>query len=276
MKFHDFNPDSDKPLIHLAHANGFPPVTYQKAIQSLLPHYHVISFFARPLWGNTPPEWLHHWSQMADDLVESLKKFSPKKIIGIGHSLGGVLTLYAATKELDIFSRVILIDPTMLAPNILLKIKFMKLFGLETRYHLVKGALRRRRTWESTKAAYEYFRGRALFKNWSDEIVKLYAVSMTGAVPEGGVQLIYSPEWEARIYKTIPTDVWKFAALLQQPTLVIRGETSNTFTADSEKAFKKVNPKATFEVVRGTGHLVPQEKPEEVGVFVENFLTKKF
>jgi pimeloyl-ACP methyl ester carboxylesterase len=276
LKFHDFNPGSNKPLVHLAHANGFPPATYQKAIQGLLPYYHVISFIARPLWGDTPPEWLHHWSQMADDLIEGLKEFSGQKIIGIGHSLGGVLTLYAATKEPDLLSRVILVDPTMLAPNLLWKIKFMKLFGLESRSYLVKGALRRKRTWESTELAYEYFRERVLFKNWSDEIVKSYTVSMTGPAAKGGVQLIYPPEWEARIYKTIPTNVWKFAALLQQSTLVIRGETSNTFTVESEKAFKRINPETTFEVVRGAGHLLPQEKPEDVGALVANFLLNKF
>lgn len=272
MKFHDFNPGSNKPFVHLAHANGFPPATYQKAIQNLLPHYHVVSFLARPLWGNTPPEWLHRWSQMADDLIEGLRDFSGQKMTGIGHSLGGVLTLYAAIKKPDLFSRVILIDPTMLAPRFLWKVKFMRLFGLEARSYLVKGALRRRRTWDSTEAAYKYFREKVLFKNWSDEIVKSYAVSMTGPSPEGGVQLLYPPEWEARIYQTIPNDVWKFAALLQQPTLIIRGETSNTFTIESEKVFKKINSKAIFEVVQGVGHLLPQEKPGEVGALISKFL----
>jgi pimeloyl-ACP methyl ester carboxylesterase len=103
-------------------------------------------------------------------------------------------------------------------------------------------------------------------------MVKSYVDSVTGPSPEGGVQLIYPPEWEARIYKTIPTDVWKFAKVLQQPTLVIRGETTNTFTADSEKAFRKMNPNTIFKMVPGAGHLVPQEKPAEVGCLISDFL----
>ncbi len=272
MKFQDFNPNSNKPLVHLAHANGFPPATYQKTTQRLLPHFHVVSLFARPLWGDTPPEWLRDWSQLADDLIEGLKGFGGQKIIGIGHSLGGVVTLYAAIKEPDLFSHVILIDPTMLPPKLLWKIKFMKLFGLEARSFLVKGALRRKRTWTNIEAAYGYFRQRNLFKNWSDDMVKTYTESITGPLAEGGVQLIYPPEWEARIYKTIPTDVWKFAAMLKQPSLVIRGEFSNTFTAESEKTFRKIHPNTTFEVVQGTGHFVPHEKPEEVGAMISNFL----
>jgi pimeloyl-ACP methyl ester carboxylesterase len=271
-KYFDFNPGSDKPLVHLAHANGFPPQTYQKALQSLLPQYHVISFPARPLWGDTPPEWLKHWSQLSDDLLEGLRSFKNQKIIGIGHSLGGVLTLYATVKQPDLFSRIILIDPTMLAPKLLWQIKLMKFFGLEARSYLIKGALRRKGTWENREEAYQHFRSRSLFKNWPDEVVEAYIGSMTVSSPTGGVYLIYPPEWEAQIYRTIPTDIWKFAALLQQPTLVIRGETSNTFTSHSEKAFRKVNPKATFEVVQAAGHLVPQERPIEIGELLTDFL----
>ena len=240
----------------------------------MLDHYKIISFYPRPLWGDTPPEWLKNWSQMADDLIESLDGLKAKNIIGIGHSLGGVLTLYAAVKRPDLFSKVILIDPTMLPPKLLWKFKFMKLFGFEARSFLVQGALRRKRTWESAKAAYEYFRGRQLFKNWSDEMVRAYSDSITGPAPDGGVQLIYPPEWEAQIYRTIPADVWKIAKLMEQTTLVIRGKTSNTFTADSEQAFRKANPRASFEVVPGAGHLVSQEAPDQVGKLMGKFLNK--
>ena len=272
LKYFEFNPNSTKPLIHLAHANGFLPQTYQESLKPLFGQYKIISFYPRPLWGDTPPEWLKTWSQMADDLIESLDSIKAKNIIGIGHSLGGVLTLYAAVKRPDLFSKVILVDPTMLSPKLLFKFRLMKLFGFEARSFLVKGALRRKRNWESGQAAYEYFRGRQLFKNWSDEMIRAYSASITGPATDGGVQLIYPSEWEAQIYRTIPSDVWKFAKLLQQPTLVIRGETSNTFTADSEKAFRQANPQVSFEVVPGAGHLVSQEKPKEIGRLMRDFL----
>ena len=272
MKLYDFNPDSDKPILHLAHANGFPPQTYRKAIEPLLKDFHVISLLARPLWGDTPPEWLKHWNQMADDLLTGLKEMGVSKAIGVGHSLGGVLTLYGAVKEPDLFTHVILVDPTMLSPKLLWQIKLMKLFGFEARKYLIQGALRRKRTWASTQEAHEYFRGRQLFKNWPDDIVRAYTDSMTMPSPAGGVWLIYPPEWEARIYQTIPTDVWRFAKQLRQPTLVIRGENSNTFTSDGEKSFRKVSPTAQFEVVREAGHLVPQERAEEVGDLISRFI----
>lgn len=272
LRIFEFNPGSTKPLLHLSHANGFLAPTYQKAFEPLLAHYHAVSLSMRPTWGDTPPQWLKSWSQMADDLITGLGEIKAQRVVGVGHSLGGVLTLYAAVKKPDLFSHIILIDPTLLSPKLLWQIKLMKLFGLEARSFLIKGALRRKRDWQSPGAAYEYFRGRRLFKNWSDEMVKTYTESITASSVQGGVHLSYPPEWEAQIYKTIPTDVWKFAKQLQQPALVIRGENSNTFTADSEKAFRKANSRVVFKVVPGAGHLVPQEKPEEVAHLIMNFL----
>ncbi|HEY5039823.1 MAG TPA: alpha/beta hydrolase [bacterium] len=272
FKLFEFNPGSSKPPLHFAHANGFPPETYKAPLEPLLPDYRVISLRARPLWGNTPPEWLKNWSQLADDLLEGLKESGIQKVVGVGHSLGGVATLYAALKQPSLFTHIVLIDPTMLSPGLLRKVRWMKLFGWEARNQLVEGALRRKRNWESVEAAYEYFKGKPLFKNWPDETIRAYAQSMTVPSMEGGVEIAFPPEWEARIYRTIPTDVWKCAKLLQHRVLVIRGENSNTFTAESEKAFREANPQAVFAVVPGAGHLVPQEKPEEVGRLILNFL----
>ncbi|HEV2355899.1 MAG TPA: alpha/beta hydrolase, partial [Puia sp.] len=253
MKVFDFNPGSTKPFLHLAHANGFLPPTYRESLEPLFPHYHVVSIPARPLWGDTSPEWLKSWSQMADDLIRGLEEMKVSQVVGVGHSLGGVLTLYAAVKRPDLFSRVILIDPTMLEPKFLWQIRIMKIFGFEARSFLIKGALRRRREWPSPREAYDYFRGRQLFKNWSDEMVKTYTDCIIEPTAQGGVCLAYPPEWEARIYKTIPTDVWRLAKLLRQPTLVLRGERSNTFLAAGEKVFRQLNPKVSFETVSGAG-----------------------
>jgi pimeloyl-ACP methyl ester carboxylesterase len=132
--------------------------------------------------------------------------------------------------------------------------------------------LRRRRHWDSLEDALKSFKTKALFQSWPAETLEDYTQSMTAPDPQGGVSLVYPPEWEAKIYQTIPTDVWKAASGLKLPTLVIRGETSNTFTAESEKAFQKANPSAVFRRVAGAGHLLPFEKPEETAALVRDFL----
>jgi pimeloyl-ACP methyl ester carboxylesterase len=273
MDFFQFNAPSEKPTLHLAHANGFPPQTYRRFFKSFTDQYQGLGFPARPLWPGSPPaKTLRHWSLFADDLLDALRPLGDKKIVGVGHSLGGVLTLYAALKEPERFSRIVLMDPTMLPPALLRKVWWMKKCGLEFRSDLVAGALRRRRHWDSLEAALESFKTKALFQSWPTETVGDYAESMTAPDPQGGVSLVYPPEWEARIYQTIPTDVWKAAAGLKVPTLVIRGEASNTFTDESEAAFQKADPSAIFRVVAGAGHLFPFEKPGETAALVRDFL----
>ena len=271
----DFNPDSPRPLLHLSPANGFPAATYRKILEPLLASHHAVSLPMRPLWGDTPPRWLKHWDQMAEDLAGGLAELGAKGIIGVGHSLGGVLTLAAAVRHPELFSRVILLDPTLLAPGFLWKIRLLRCVGFEARSFLVKGALKRKRNWGSAEEAYVYFRSRRLFADWTDEIVRTYVENNTAPSRDGGVALVYPPEWEARIYQTLPTDVWKSAAKLRQPTLVIRGERSNTFTAQAEKAFRKAAPQAVFRLVPGAGHLLAQEKPGIVGSFMREFLQDK-
>jgi pimeloyl-ACP methyl ester carboxylesterase len=212
------------------------------------------------------------WSLLSGDLLRALKPLGRKKVIGIGHSLGGVLTLTAALREPERFSRIILIDATMPDPAHLLLFEGMRRLGLTPREDLVKGALRRRRHWDSREAAFRAFAGKPLFQSWKQGVLRDYVEGMTAPSPQGGVDLVYPPEWEARIYQTIPTDVWKGVHGLKVPVLVIRGENSNTFTARSEKAFARRLPSARLEKVPGAGHLVPFEKPAETADLILDFL----
>jgi len=171
-----------------------------------------------------------------------------------------------------LFSKLVLIDPTMLEPSLLWKIRWMRLFRLEARNQLVQGALRRRRSWANREEALAYFKGKPLFKNWPEDSIKAYVESITEVQAGGEARLAYPPEWEARIYRTIPTDVWNLPLRIRCPALVIRGERSNTFTEKSEKAFQKANPSVPIHVVKEAGHFVPQEKPRETGKLMLEFL----
>jgi pimeloyl-ACP methyl ester carboxylesterase len=271
MEFFRFNPPSEKPILHIAHANGFPPLTYRRFFQPLASQTQGLALVTRPFWPGADARDLKDWSLLTEDMLQALKTLG-KKVIGVGHSLGAVITLNAALEAPELFSRVILIDPTMLAPHLLREAWLLRKLGLEFRPDLVRGALRRRRHWDSREAALEGFKSKGIFKSWPLDVLKDYAQSMTAPDPQGGVSLTYSPEWEAKIYQTIPTDVWAKAARLQVPALVLRGETSNTFTAPSEAAFRKASPQTVFQVVPGAGHLAPHEKPEQTAAFVLDFL----
>jgi pimeloyl-ACP methyl ester carboxylesterase len=274
MKYHDFNQRSDLTLVNLAYANGFPPETYTVALRPLFEHYHVVSLHARPLWGDCEPESLTNWAQFGDDLLAGLDTLTPNPVIGIGHSVGAIATLYAAAKHPDRFSRLVLLDPTLLSPPIVTIIFVLRLLGREPRFRLAEGALRRRRTWDSVDAAYDYFRSKRLFVRWPDRVLRNYAESITTPGDDGQVHLNYSPEWEARIYNTIATDVWGLLRRVRLPMLVIRGAESEPFTPLSLLTFRLIKPSVPVITLREAGHLLPQEQPEAVGKLIGEFLAR--
>ena len=96
--------------IVFSHANGFPALSYSYLFELLAPNYiHHINLFAHGDYKIN-----NNWISLGDELIEFVEKQS-KPVIGIGHSMGGVATLYAATKRNDLFSKIILLDPPLVA-----------------------------------------------------------------------------------------------------------------------------------------------------------------
>ncbi len=271
-KYYEFPSNPKGTLVNVAYANGFMPQTYARALQLLFSDYRVLSLHARPLWDNCPPESLQSWHQFGDDLLQRLDELTDQPVIGIGHSVGAIATMYAAVAHPERFSHLILLDPTLLPRTYLWIVRLMRLLGREARLPLVQQALRRGRAWLSVEDAYTYFRGKRLFSRWSDDQVRTYAESITTPDGRGGVKLVFSPEWEAQIYRTVATDVWRYPNRIKPPLLVICGELTDTFVQPSAALFARLNPRAQIVTIKGAGHLVAQEQPDEVGRAIQNFL----
>ena len=258
-------------MIHLAHANGFPPKTYQKLIDKLTPHYRVIGMEARPLWPNSKFEDFKSWREGADDLIRFMDEQGLSNIIGIGHSFGAVCTLIAANKRPDLFKKLVLIEPVVLPKWYYLFIPFTPDFLLREINPIVKNTLVRTDKWPNREAAYRQFRKNRLFANTDDAELWDYVNSGISPNQNGGVSLTYSKEWEAKIYMTI-TDPWREMKRLKQPFVVLKGETSDTIFPSVWKKLKVSNPKGNFIEILDTGHIVPLEKPNEVAETLRTFL----
>lgn len=260
------------PVIHLAHANGFPPGAYRPLAETLVGDYHVIGLATRPLWPGSRPDQAPSWRPLADDLIAALDDLGLQGILGVGHSLGGVLTMWAAIRRPDLFRAVVLIDPVILPPAWLWVARTMRVIGLGRRLPLVQGALRRRRIWPSRSDCYAHYRDKALFARWPDASLWAYVEAGTRPRADGQVELVYPPAWEAHIFATVPTNVWRDVPRLTVPALVIRGAHSDTFRAASQARMARLLPQARFLVIPGAGHLVPMERPQEVGATIRDFL----
>ena len=260
------------PVLHLAHANGFPPGTYRLFARALAGRYHVVALPARPLWPGSTPGEAPTWRAMAGDLRRGLEALAAPGIVAVGHSLGGVLTLWAAIDRPDLFRAAVLIDPVILPPHWLWWLRLARAAGLDGRQPFVQAALRRRRIWPDDRACFDHYRRKQLFARWSDDALWDYvrAATRDGA---GGVTLRYPPEWEAHIFATVPTGIWRDVPRLRLPCLVVRGEHSETFLPASLARVARLLPAARVVTIPGAGHLLPMERPRETAAAVLDFLT---
>lgn len=268
----------DAPTLHIAVANGFPPKTYSPLLRPFMDSYRVISLPPRALWGDeVPPDGFHDWWMVADDLLAGLDTYQLNDVIAVGHSFGGIGSLLAVIKEPERFKALILLDPTILMPNILSMIQQAWDQGVIDQLPMVQGANRRRRQFDSVDDAFTRFRGKRLFEGWSDEVLRLYAEHGTQPASDGkGVELTWSAEWEAFYFSTVQQTIWDDLPEVNGlvPTLIIRGGASDTFVAEAVKRTKSLIPAATYAAVDGHGHLFPQSDPQSAANIIQEFLAR--
>lgn len=285
IPFDDFG--GEGPLIHFAHANGFPPATYRQLLARLAERAHVVAIHHPPLWPGQSWDDFDDWRVLGVDVIQLLESLGARDVVGIGHSLGGVATIYAAAARPDLFRALVLIEPVLIMPEVYHRLGFGKP-GAEARIPIIRSALQRRERFPDRRAAFEHWRAKATFARLTDATLWNYVnAAITDAadaveaqdgrgkdraVATDGVSLLYPRDWEARIYATIPVAVWEVLPQLRTPTLALRGEDTDTISPDAWREWQVRQPGATFVEVPGTGHLLPLESPDAVAEQILGFL----
>jgi len=269
-----FDLGSTGPSLHFLHANGYPPECYQPFLELLETQYHVFGMLLRPLWKDSNPDAIQSWKPFSQDLLQFLGQ-RPAPVIGAGHSIGAIVTLRAALQSPGKFRALILLDPVLFVPSRLISWKFFYTLGWGDRLHpLIQGAKMRRRVFDDLEMVFQSYRKRNIFRYMSDENLRIHIEGMTRPNADGTHELIYSPEWEAQIYRTglQDFDIWRNLPKLQVPTLLIRGAETDTFLEKAAKLVKRRQPKARMETLEKSTHLLPLERPQEVFDILQSFL----
>lgn len=254
--------------MHFAHANGYPPGAYGELFEGLRAHHHVIAMRARPLWPGAQPGAISDWRPLADDLARFLDQQGLQRVVGWGHSMGATTTLRLALRQPQRFQALVLIDPVFFTPPMILFWDLVYRLGLSYRLHpLVKGALKRRQTFESRAAMYANYRQKAVFRRLSDTALHNYVRALGCERPDGGVGLCYPAAWEARIYVTgvrLDLELWQALPRLQPPLLIVRGAETDTFREGTGRLVQRKLPSARVHTVPDSTHLLPLERPQAV------------
>jgi pimeloyl-ACP methyl ester carboxylesterase len=260
------------PVLHFAHANGFPPGTYDAFVRQLSGHFQVLGMECRALWGTEDPAQFRHWCEAGQDLARFLSEMGLREVVAVGHSLGAVTSLYCAVAHPKLIGVLVLIDPVILPPWFPLLWPLLAVLGLNRPATLAAQARRRRVEWPSREVLLRAYRSAPVFKRWQEPFLADYIISGTVGDAAGGVRLRYPREWEARIFETPPLDVWRVLPRLRDtPVLVIRGRHSPTYRADTMRCMRWLLPQARFLEMPDADHFVPMCKPEETASAIVEF-----
>lgn len=263
IPFHDFGGEGE--LIHFAHANGYSPESYNQLLHPLTNDYQVIGMLQRPLWQNTDYTLIKNWHQLADDMIQFFDEQKIMGVIGLGHSLGGVVSVLAANKRPDLFSKLVLIEPVIF-PKLMTTINHLMPMALRKKYvPVAKVALKRRDHWSSEQELFDSYRKKKIFALMSDSSIWDWIKAGTMPDDRGGVTLRFTKQWEAHMYATV-TNVLDGLDKLKIPFYILKGENTNVI---SDKMWTKLNSKYPTERLieyKKATHLLPLELPEEIAI----------
>ena len=256
-------------IIHFAHANGFPSGTYRKMLSCLQQRYVVTAI---DKLGHDPRYPVDdNWESLVEELTDHIEGSAEKPVVGLGHSLGGVLTFMAAYRRPQLFSKIIMLDPPLVYGPPSMLIFLAKKLRIIDRVRLVSQTKKRRTRWPSQEEAEAYFRRISLFRRFDPDCLRDYVRYGTTSV-EGGVMLSFDVNIEASIFRTTPHNMTSLQNRLGVPGAVIVGE--NSYTANNMiRRFAKRHRLHLERLKYGT-HLFPLEYPERTAVLVMETMQK--
>lgn len=257
-------------VLHFAPANGFPTGTYSKLLRILGDDYDVISI---EKFGHNPQYPVdENWKNLVEELLNSIESKMSEPVIGVGHSMGSVLTFLAAYQRPDLFKKVILLDPPFLYGIIAWLVFISKKIHTINRLKEVQLANNRRTNWASREEAEAYFGSKALFRKFDPECFKdyvQYGITQT----ENGVALSYDVKVESKIYKTNPHNIGHLKSRLNVPGKVILGKDTYGITKSTMPRFTRKHS-LIFQQLDYGGHLFPMEYPDSTASLIKEAIVE--
>lgn len=207
------------------------------------------------------------WTHLVEQLEDTIEReWRGEPVFGVGHSLGGYLTLLAAVRRPELFRAIVLLDAPVIGPIKGRLLGASKRFGIVDRVTPAGATRDRRSSWPSREDAKAHLRTRKLFRRFAGECLDDYVRhGLVGG--RGHLRLRIDPEIEYRIYRTVPHDMWRHARRLDVPAGFVGGADSDVVRLVGLAAMRAFRKRR----VPG-GHLFPFEHPREAAAAVEALL----
>lgn len=249
-----------KEVIHFAHGNGFPSRCYRQLFNYLEQQYAC--FYVDKIGHNPQYPVTENWECLVDELLASVSEHrNNKPVIGVGHSLGGVLTFLAAIREPCLFKAIVMIDSPILNQFKSKLIKLAKVAGSIDRLTPAFRTLARVCHWKTREELVYYLRSKPLFKTFTSECLEDY-INYGWLQTEKGYTLVFDKHIEYLIFKTIPHHLYQFKGKLKVPAFLIYGDKSSIVDSFDRRYMKK-HYSINLHKMKGS-HMLPMEYPKEL------------
>lgn len=248
-----------KQMIHFAHGNGFPALCYSQMFHDLKPRFDYC--YIEKIGHNPQYPVGENWHNLVQEVIDSIKRQANKPVIGLGHSLGGILSLLAAIEEPNLFQSVIMLDSPLIGPLKSSMVKMAKTLGIIDRVTPAFRSKGRRTHWQNYDQLIHYLKTRDLFKTFTDQCLNDY-ITYGLEYKEDGYHLVFDRHIEYQIYRTIPHVIPQYQGKLLRPAVLIYGDKSTVVDKHDVRYMKN-----QFHIkcikFKGT-HLFPMEHPQEL------------
>ncbi|MFB2538028.1 alpha/beta fold hydrolase [Acinetobacter sp. c3-l95] len=261
-------------LIHFAHANGVPTPVYQELF-SYLDGYGIIT--PDTAFGMHDDYAIDmHWQALTQQVIQSIEQQSQgKKVIAVGHSLGGILSLQAAMQRPDLIEQLILLDPPLFVGYHALTLHLAQ----KTHDYFVDkispaGLSKKRRDhWENREQAHSLLRQRGFFKDFSQNSFDHYIqYALVDDQENGGVKLAVDKSKEVDIFRNLPSLYWQaqHRKTLDMPVTLIAGQDSPFVKQATAQASAKAFGFEYMEIAGG--HMFPLQFPKQTATLIQQLI----
>ncbi len=251
------------PAIVFSHANGFPAGSYRvlfEAWRAAGYRVHAVEKFGHDARFPVTSNWPH----LRDQLVDCIEHEAKAPAFLVGHSLGGYLSVLAASRRPELVRGVVLLDAPLLGSVVSQVMRLGKATGFVKRFSPGQVSVRRRQHWPDAAAALAHFAAKPVFARWSPEVLRDYiacGVQPAGRAKAAGHRLAFNREIETNIYNTLPHHL--HALLRRHPLRCPMAFVGGTGSLE----IRRVGLRATERLTHGRvswvegSHLFPFEQP---------------
>lgn len=250
------NPNSKKTLV-LLHGFLSSTFSYRRLIPFLNKEYQVVSIDLPPFGkSGKSSKFVYSYRNLAQTVIQLISALDLKEITLIGHSMGGQIALNILHQQPDIAENAVLLCSSSYAKRSRLPLimgSYIPYFHLYVKFHLARSGVMK--NLQNVVHDHTMLNDEMLFGYLKPFLEDEIFLALTRMIRDHEGDLSTGT-----------------LSQITHPCLLIWGEYDRVVPLSVGKRLKNDLRKSELIILKETGHLVPEERPEDVFQHIKQFL----